>query len=487
MASATDNVYVNIIANTQGFTDKMKSAMKPLRDFMQVIQGIMAMGGAAMVINKIAQAVGDMEKAYAKMYPESQRAVGSIASWNETMTNMKAQQGAIVSSILTPIRAAFQNIIDPVGSATYELRQLQKVMGEISDKYLTTDRKAYKDREDALKRLAEATKTWSNAVANQSRLESELAQKQKEYLKAQELAKLATGTGGRVAIDTTTAQNSLRAAQAAVDANRRLISESLVAQRNINEWLETQNETRKDGAGVTKEMSDAEKLMLQYLKDNVGVQAQRLELAQEYMDVMDQIYQQEGEAAGPSRGSKGGKKTASKKTIGRRATEETEEATEAAVELNEEYQKYADLLVTISASLGEAFATGDYITAIKQMTAALLDFIAKEAIAAGLKMILAGNIPMGIALLAIGGITLGVSAGARAGGGGGGGGEGVSFPRMAAGGVVTRPTLAMIGEAGPEAVVPLGKGMGGTTIIVHGSIWQTEDLARAVAGAQARW
>lgn len=34
------------------------------------------------------------------------------------------------------------------------------------------------------------------------------------------------------------------------------------------------------------------------------------------------------------------------------------------------------------------------------------------------------------------------------------------IPYLAAGGIVTRPTLAMIGEAGPEAVVPLGRGAG---------------------------
>jgi phage-related protein len=36
------------------------------------------------------------------------------------------------------------------------------------------------------------------------------------------------------------------------------------------------------------------------------------------------------------------------------------------------------------------------------------------------------------------------------------GGKGFSFPKMAAGGIVNKPTLALIGEAGPEAVVPLG-------------------------------
>jgi hypothetical protein len=41
-------------------------------------------------------------------------------------------------------------------------------------------------------------------------------------------------------------------------------------------------------------------------------------------------------------------------------------------------------------------------------------------------------------------------------------------PHLADGGVVSSPTLAPIGEAGPEAIVPLGKssGYGGTTINV---------------------
>ena len=51
------------------------------------------------------------------------------------------------------------------------------------------------------------------------------------------------------------------------------------------------------------------------------------------------------------------------------------------------------------------------------------------------------------------------------------GGKGWSMPKMAAGGIVTRPTVALIGEAGPEAVVPLGKsgglGFGNVTINVY--------------------
>jgi hypothetical protein len=47
----------------------------------------------------------------------------------------------------------------------------------------------------------------------------------------------------------------------------------------------------------------------------------------------------------------------------------------------------------------------------------------------------------------------------------------VSLPRLASGGIVSRPTLAMIGEAGPEAVVPLRSGGGG---MVTNHYWNVE-------------
>jgi len=49
----------------------------------------------------------------------------------------------------------------------------------------------------------------------------------------------------------------------------------------------------------------------------------------------------------------------------------------------------------------------------------------------------------------------------RVGGGDANAGGGASIPKMADGGIVTGPTLALIGEAGPEAVIPLsGRGAG---------------------------
>lgn len=59
------------------------------------------------------------------------------------------------------------------------------------------------------------------------------------------------------------------------------------------------------------------------------------------------------------------------------------------------------------------------------------------------------------------------------------------IPMLAAGGVVAAPTLAMIGEAGPEAVLPLDRvglaGAGGPTILVTGNTFMSEyDMERFV-------
>ena len=86
------------------------------------------------------------------------------------------------------------------------------------------------------------------------------------------------------------------------------------------------------------------------------------------------------------------------------------------------------------------------------------------------------------AMAATGGmVAAGFSASTAGGAGGLPAGAGISFgdgefPKGAEGGIVTRPTLALIGEAGPEAVVPLnrtpgssplGKGRGGSNVNIN--------------------
>ena len=61
----------------------------------------------------------------------------------------------------------------------------------------------------------------------------------------------------------------------------------------------------------------------------------------------------------------------------------------------------------------------------------------------------------------------------------------LGIPRMAEGGIVTAPTLALIGESGPEAVVPLdrmGTG-GGVTINVTGGLSTSAEIGESVVNA----
>lgn len=56
------------------------------------------------------------------------------------------------------------------------------------------------------------------------------------------------------------------------------------------------------------------------------------------------------------------------------------------------------------------------------------------------------------------------------------------LPQLAQGGIVTKPTVAMIGEAGPEAVIPLSDGMGKIPLSV---MFDTSAIAGQVAGVAA--
>jgi hypothetical protein len=64
---------------------------------------------------------------------------------------------------------------------------------------------------------------------------------------------------------------------------------------------------------------------------------------------------------------------------------------------------------------------------------------------------------------------------------------GLGIPAMAEGGIVNKPTLALIGEAGPEAVVPLSKmnagGGGDVNINVTGGLSTSAEIGQAITNA----
>ena len=92
--------------------------------------------------------------------------------------------------------------------------------------------------------------------------------------------------------------------------------------------------------------------------------------------------------------------------------------------------------------------------------------------------------------------TLGAVSFGRMGGDSGGDGganpAGLDYKAMATGGIVTSPTMALIGESGPEAVIPLNKAGGlGMNITVNAGLVSTpdqvgQDIIAAIQKAQRR-
>lgn len=148
-------------------------------------------------------------------------------------------------------------------------------------------------------------------------------------------------------------------------------------------------------------------------------------------------------------------------------------------ELQSKWLAIADAAVQFGTALASGDVTGALAGIIQQASQAAIAW----AVPAAAKAYAAGDMAnfayfMGIAGVGVlGSIFAGVmKQGGKA-----------EVSAMAEGGIVTSPRLALIGEKGPEAVVPLGKGVGGNTIIVQGSVWSERDLAKAIAGVQARW
>ena len=110
----------------------------------------------------------------------------------------------------------------------------------------------------------------------------------------------------------------------------------------------------------------------------------------------------------------------------------------------------------------------------KDMIIAMLKGLAQVMLVQGAAMMLL-NPAGGVAMIA-------AAAAAQAGAG--------AISQLAKGGIVTQPTLAMVGEKGPEAVIPLNKGGGvGQTIIynIRGSLITEKEVSKRITKRQAQF
>jgi phosphoglycolate phosphatase-like HAD superfamily hydrolase len=165
------------------------------------------------------------------------------------------------------------------------------------------------------------------------------------------------------------------------------------------------------------------------------------------------------------------------------------------IESTEEFAEYSD-----KAWLEGTQNSFEYLTALNDNKLALIDFAEELLITASvadrnaiLIKVDTGQIRTAIGLmnelLRKAGIQFATENGTLYGTVGGYGGVAAMLPPgldfsgfMADGGVVSGPTLAVIGEAGPEAVIPLDRlgTMGGVTVNVYGSVTTETDLIESI-------
>lgn len=165
-----------------------------------------------------------------------------------------------------------------------------------------------------------------------------------------------------------------------------------------------------------------------------------------------------------------------------RSLEGSGEAAKIAEKRFEEIKIQVDMMRAAITPFAEAFGAmivnakdgaEAFKEAMKGAFAAVLEMLAKEAFVRAAAAFASMNFA-GAALWTAAGTAALVAAGA--------------VKAMAEGGIVTKPTHALIGERGPEAVIPLNRaGNFGTVVInVQGSVLAEEDLSRKVLTAVRR-
>lgn len=136
-------------------------------------------------------------------------------------------------------------------------------------------------------------------------------------------------------------------------------------------------------------------------------------------------------------------------------------------------QPFTDALGQMVINADEGWKT--FKQAAKDAIVAVIQMLAKMAYVKAAEAFASLNIPQGIAYTAAGTAAM-VAAGV--------------VKALGEGGIVTKPTYALVGEKGPEAVIPLnraGGAVGGNiTVIVNGSVMEEEGLARKIGAIVAR-
>jgi len=466
----------------------LDTAVKQLNATLQGNAGILGRQNAAvralseeeLKAGKAIDIVADQYAGFAKKVGES--ASGSVVRLTNAWGDLREEGGKFIAGFATPIIQGLTNILSKANDTEEAIAELDKVIRTPSEveKYDTlvrniekekkliaelqatkfsadkydkaqipfleaANRKAIKDAQDRLK-LFEITLPVQQSLAKAERDAAESLRKEEEAkaraerdaaAEAERLAKLAVLTANAIAQAEESARDE---AQDLYDANKIL-------------------EDMADSAGdivdeIEKEPDAIEKIIAEWDK--------AAEAADKYGMVIDEVsdtFQAFSELQ------------ANRNDAYIAGLEDKLEAEKAAGKDTTDLEKFVNAEKNrIAKQQFNAEKANNIASAIMDGAAA-----AVEALKLGPAGIILAGIVAGLTAAQVGAIA------------------GQQYVPFAQGGIVTGPTRALIGEAGPEAVIPLrdmDKGMpvaGGVTVnqYINGSIWQTKQLEALAVGAVA--
>lgn len=114
----------------KGIAKNMKAAVAPIKAFNSVLKTVFAAGGIMYGIRMASRFIGEMETAFAKAHPESQKMAGSMTQFKMAIDESKATFGMLVNEIVSPARAVIIATIQDATTAMNEFDSSANTVGE---------------------------------------------------------------------------------------------------------------------------------------------------------------------------------------------------------------------------------------------------------------------------------------------------------------------------------------------------------------------
>jgi hypothetical protein len=122
-------------AGIVGVSKSLKQAIAPIKAFNNIFKMVAGAGGTLYAFKRIAAAIGDMETAFAKANPESQKMAGSMTQFKMAIDESKGAWGALVAEAVSPARAviikSIQDMNDKLKESEDSVSSVGDVLGQV--------------------------------------------------------------------------------------------------------------------------------------------------------------------------------------------------------------------------------------------------------------------------------------------------------------------------------------------------------------------